>query len=157
MDEVVRDATMMGAAAIEPIVTEHTNLRLGALEKGRPAERWRRVSVASAKQCRRATLPVVGSGTAFADWIARDRSEVRVLLVEPASAAAGEPISSIGGGARPTSATLMVGPEGGWSAAETDAAVRAGYVSVTLGRRTLRADAVAVVAMGVLQFMWGDL
>ena len=63
----------------------------------------------------------------------------------------------IDGGARPSSATLMVGPEGGWSAAEIEDAVRAGYVPVTLGRRTLRADAVAIVAIGVLQFLWGDL
>jgi 16S rRNA U1498 N3-methylase RsmE len=36
-------------------------------------------------------------------------------------------------------------------------AVRAGWVPITLGRRTLRADAVAIVAIGVLQFLWADL
>jgi 16S rRNA (uracil1498-N3)-methyltransferase len=155
MDDVVRDATMMGVAAIEPIVTEHTAVGMKALERGRPAERWRRIAVASAKQCRRAVLPAVGAGTPLAAWIARDRSERRLLLVEPNATVEGP--AAIDAGVRPASATLMVGPEGGWSAAEIEAAVRAGYVPVTLGRRTLRADAVAIVAIGVLQFAWRDL
>src|SRR5919198_3556215 len=54
MDDVVRDATMMGVSAIEPIVTERTTASVRALRQGRPGERWRRVAVASAKQCRRA-------------------------------------------------------------------------------------------------------
>src|SRR3970282_29170 len=37
---------------------------------GRAADRWRRVAVSSAKQCRRATVPAVGSGIAFEQWIA---------------------------------------------------------------------------------------
>ena len=52
---------------------------------------------------------------------------------------------------------MLVGPEGGWSSAEVDAAVRAGYEPLMLGRRTLRADAVAIIAIGVLQREWGDL
>ena len=67
-----------------------------------------------------------------------------------------QPLSSIGR-STPTSASLMVGPEGGWSGSEIEAATRAGYVPVTLGRRTLRADAVPIIAIGVLQFLWNDL
>jgi 16S rRNA (uracil1498-N3)-methyltransferase len=51
----------------------------------------------------------------------------------------------------------MVGPEGGWSAEEIEAAVGAGWLPVTLGRRTLRADVAALVAIGILQYGWGDL
>jgi 16S rRNA (uracil1498-N3)-methyltransferase len=58
---------------------------------------------------------------------------------------------------RPESATIAVGPEGGWSDAEVRAALDAGWLPLTLGRRTLRADAVPIVAIGVLQAMWGDL
>src|SRR4029079_19275766 len=51
MDDVVRDATMMGVAAIEPLLTEHVAAHI---REGRAPERWRRIAVASAKQCRRA-------------------------------------------------------------------------------------------------------
>ena len=153
MDDVVRDATMMGVAAIEPLVTEHTAAHMKA---GRAPERWRRVAIASAKQCRRAVVPAIGKGTAFPDWLAQDGAAMRLLLVEPSAAVEGHPVSTLGS-TRPASASLMVGPEGGWSVGEIEAAVRAGCVPITLGRRTLRADAVPIVAIGLLQFVWGDL
>lgn len=153
MDDVVRDATMMGAAAIEPLVTEHTAAHLKA---GHAPDRWRRIAIASAKQCRRAVVPRIGEGTAFGDWIARDRCAVRLLLVEPSAGITGHPASTLGA-ERPESASILIGPEGGWSAGEVQSAVAAGYVPITLGRRTLRADAVPIVALGVLQYLWLDL
>lgn len=153
MDDVVRDATMMGVSAIEPLVTDNVAAHLKA---GRAPERWRRIAVASAKQCRRAIVPPIGAGTSFSDWLAADRSALRVLLVEPSASVQGYAPSTLAGD-RPESASLLVGPEGGWSADEVAAAVTAGCIPVTLGRRTLRADAVPVVAIGVLQFVWGDL
>ena len=56
----------------------------------------------------------------------------------------------------PTSALLAVGPEGGWTEDEVQAARGSDFVAVTLGRRTLRADAVVVSAVSVLQYIWGD-
>ena len=153
MDDVVRDATMMGVAAIEPLVSEHT---VAHLRPGHAPDRWRRIAIASAKQCRRAVVPPIGGGTLFADWLAQDAAQVKLMLVEPSASVEGHPLSTIGG-TRPESASLMVGPEGGWSPAEIDAAVRAGYVPITMGHRTLRADAVPIVAIGLLQFVWGDL
>ena len=153
MDEVVRDATMMGVTAIEPLVTAHTAAHIKA---GRAPDRWRRIAIASAKQCRRAVVPCIGPGVAFDDWLAQDRAETRVLLVEPSASVEGHPLSTLGG-TRPATASLIVGPEGGWSSTEIEAAVRAGCVPVTLGRRTLRADAIPIVAIGLLQFVWGDL
>ena len=155
MDDVVRDATMMGVAAIEPLVSEHTVAR-GAVAAGRAADRWRRVAIASAKQCRRAVLPIIGSGTPFADWIVQDSAARRILLVEP-QASAGQSLDALRTEPPPASATVAVGPEGGWSAEEIEAATRAGWMPITLGRRTLRADAVPIVAIGVLQALWGDL
>ena len=93
MDDVVRDATMMGVTAIEPLLTEHTAAHIKA---GRAPERWRRIAVASAKQCRRAVVPAIGAGTAFADWLARDRAEIRVLLVEPSAESIGRALPTLG-------------------------------------------------------------
>ena len=153
MDDLVRDATMMGVAAIEPLVTEHTAAHM---KEGRAPERWRRIAIASAKQCRRAVVPAIGPGMSLPDWLGQDRAELRVLLVEPSAAIEGHPVSTLGS-TRPASASLMVGPEGGWSVGEIGAAVRSGCVPITLGRRTLRADAVPIIAIGLLQFLWGDL
>ena len=153
MDEVVRDATMMGVAAIEPLVTGYT---VAPLKPGRAPERWQRVAVSSAKQCRRAVVPRIGGGMTLADWLARDGAACRVILVEPSASVEGHPVSTLQG-ARPADATILIGPEGGWSDEEITAAVAAGYLPITLGRRTLRADATPIVVLGVLQYLWGDL
>jgi 16S rRNA (uracil1498-N3)-methyltransferase len=153
MDDVVRDATMMGVAAIEPLVTAHTAAHMKA---GRAPERWRRIAIASAKQCRRAVVPAIGAGVTFDEWLQQDRAAFKVMLVEPTATLEGHPMSTVAG-TRPASASLLVGPEGGWSAGEIASAVRAGCVPITMGRRTLRADAVPIVAIGLLQFLWGDL
>ena len=59
MDEIVRDATMMGATIIQPVVTAHTAVKPAFAKRGENVERWRRIAIASAKQSRRATLPDV--------------------------------------------------------------------------------------------------
>jgi 16S rRNA (uracil1498-N3)-methyltransferase len=153
MDDVVRDATMMGVAAVEPLVTANVAAHL---KPGRAPERWRRIAIASAKQCRRAVIPRIGSGTELADWLASDRSALRLLLVEPSAAIDARPPSALAG-RTPDSASLLVGPEGGWTPQEVAVAIAAGYVPLTLGRRTLRADAVPIVAIGILLSLWGDL
>jgi 16S rRNA (uracil1498-N3)-methyltransferase len=168
MDDVVRDATMMGAAAIVPLITDHT---VAHVKPGAAPDRWRRIAIASAKQCRRAVVPAVHPAVRFADWLSSEHTGMKILLTEPSAAAAeklrlspfpaekrGQPPFPGGKwGQPPFSASLAVGPEGGWSRDEVDAAVRLGYETLTLGRRTLRADAVAIIAIGVLQHQWGDL
>jgi 16S rRNA (uracil1498-N3)-methyltransferase len=156
MDDVVRDATMMGVSAIEPVVTAHT---VAHLKPGGAPDRWRRIAIASAKQCRRAVVPSIGAGVTFADWLSRDRSELKLLLAEPSARVDGAATkaSQAPSSVAPMSASLLVGPEGGWSTEEVEQAVAAGYRPLTLGRRTLRADAAPIVAIGVLQFLWGDL
>ena len=54
MDGVVRDAVMLGLAAIQPIVTARSEVTLATLTRGARRERWHRVAVSSAKQCGRA-------------------------------------------------------------------------------------------------------
>ena len=59
MDDVVRDAVMMGVAAIQPIVTVRSEVSLAALERGRRRDRWQRIAISSAKQCGRAVVPTM--------------------------------------------------------------------------------------------------
>src|SRR5262245_2091532 len=59
MDDVVRDAVMLGVAAVQPVVTARTEKTVAALLRSARADRWRRVAVASVKQSRRAVLPPI--------------------------------------------------------------------------------------------------
>ena len=68
-----------------------------------------------------------------------------------------ESLSSLRDRQVPADAAIVVGPEGGWTDAEWSAARQRGVRLVTLGHRTLRADATPVAAISVLQFLFGDL
>ena len=157
MDEVVRDAVMLGVAAIQPIVTRRTETTVAALLRGNKLDRWRRVTVASVKQSRRAVVPTIEVPLTLEHVLEESRASLRLMLVEPGAAADVEPLSVLATLPAPHDASVFIGPEGGWTDEECAAAHARGVRLVTLGHRTLRADAVAVAAISVLQYVWGDL
>lgn len=157
MDGVVRDATMMGVAEIRPAITSHTLARAGSRAAAGAQQRWVRLAIASAKQCRRAVVPIISAAVTLEDALAeRGRAEhdARIVLAEPTLRDARAQSESE---TTPVSALVAVGPEGGWSREELARFESAGFVSLTLGTLTLRADAAAVVALSVLRERWGDL
>lgn len=156
-DEVVRDCTMLGVAAFDPIVTARTIGPLHAIESGRALERWSRIAVSSAKQCRRATVPEVRAPRAFTDWLTVGRPGLRLILVEPSASGGTEQSLHFLEVHAPAALSLMVGPEGGWTIEEREQAESAGCLPVTLGALTLRADAVAAAATAIARFALKDL
>ena len=152
MDAVVRDAVMIGVAAIQPIITERTESSVAALARGRRRERWERIAVSSAKQCGRAVVPLILDPKPFAAEDVNLPSPVFVL-VEP-SAGSG---LSLGEAETPSTgrASVIVGPEGGWTSQELQAAATVGRL-ITLGGRTLRADAMALVTLAALFARWRE-
>jgi 16S rRNA (uracil1498-N3)-methyltransferase len=155
MDDVVRDAAMMGVARVEPIVTARTVVKRASSSK--LTDRWRRVAIASAKQCRRATLPEIAPVRTLEAWLSSPKPSMSLLLVEPSAAGGNETsLRALQARETPDSAALIVGPEGGWAPEEREAAAAAGCLPVTLGWLTLRADAVALAAVAALSVVWGD-
>lgn len=154
MDAVVRDAVMMGAAAIQPIVTTRSEVTLPALRRGRRPERWQRVAVSSAKQCGRAVVPPILEPAAFDDIVTPGSIGAAVMFVEPGTGADATPLTSLVLD-MPSEVAVFVGPEGGWTSTEIDAAASVAHL-VTLGGRTLRADAMAVVALAALFTLWKE-
>jgi len=154
MDDVIRDAVMLGAAAIQPIVTRRSETTVAALMRGARVERWRRVALASVKQSRRAVLPEVRMPLTLDTMLAEPPAALRLMLVEPSVAADVEPLSALQQLPPPADAVMFVGPEGGWTAEECATAAAHGVRLMSLGARTLRADAVPVAAISVLNFLW---
>ena len=60
-------------------------------------------------------------------------------------------------GAAPEGIFAILGPEGGFSPAEVEAAVAEGFLTAGLGPRILRAETAAIAAAALLQFLFGDL
>lgn len=152
MDDVVRDCTMVGVRAIRPVVSERTTVKASTLPKA--LERWRRIALASAKQCGRATLPEIHEPQAFAAWLQQPREGDTFVLVEPSVAAGAVKARGLAARPVPDHATLVVGPEGGWTADERARAVQASCTPLSLGALTLRADAVPLAAAALLLALW---
>ena len=158
-DDVVRDAVMMGVAAILPLVTTRSEVSLAALERGHRRARWQRIAVSSAKQCGRAVVPAILEPRAFKDMpallAALPPIGPALMFVEPS--ASGD-VSSLGelDEAPSLETMVLIGPEGGWTADEIDASATACRL-LTLGARTLRADAMALIALTALFTRWRAL
>src|SRR5688500_3673877 len=73
MDEVVRDAVMLGISAIRPVISERSETSLAAMARGSRIARWQRIAVSSAKQCGRAVVPAVHDAAPL-DWYWNDAS-----------------------------------------------------------------------------------
>lgn len=164
VDDVVRDAVMLGVSSIRPVISERSETSLAAMARSNRVARWQRIAVSSAKQCGRAVVPPIHDAAPM-EWYWSDPSthgahhgesrSLRVMCVEP-SAALGDvfPVQSI---RKCPAVDLIIGPEGGWAVSEVAAAHDAGAILMSLGGRTLRADAVPIVALTALLTTWGEL
>ena len=145
MDFLVEKATELGAAAIQPLMSERSVLRLVAERADKKRAHWQGVAVAAAEQCGR-TVPLrVEPVLPLATWLAalapRD-DEWRGLL----SPRAAQPLAAFAS----QRALFLSGPEGGLSDAEEDAARARGFAAVTLGPRVLRADTAPLAVLSWL-------
>jgi 16S rRNA (uracil1498-N3)-methyltransferase len=158
MDDVVRDAVMLGVSAVQPVVTRRTEATVAQVMRGSRADRWRRIALASAKQCRRAVVPDVHMPLPFDACLAEPSPDLRLLLVEPSAAGAlplpVQPIRCLRERPIPSTASVWIGPEGGWDPRELTAAAERGVALVSLGHRTLRADAAPLSVLSILTFVW---
>jgi 16S rRNA (uracil1498-N3)-methyltransferase len=157
MDTVVRESTMLGAAAIIPLLSARVVAPARArVEAAR--ERWRRVAVQSSKQCGRAVVPIVRDPAGLEAVLADATYDVRVMLAEPGTDVRAdrrpEPPAPRASHERPR-ALLLVGPEGGWTADEVRLAASLGAQLWRLGPRTMKAETAPTVALAALWTLWG--
>lgn len=151
MEWALQKAVELGVAELRPVVTARTDPSARRALAGARDERWRRVTVSAAEQCGRAKIPALAPTVTLADLLAQPFEGARLLACERPSQPT---LSSL---ERATRALALVGPEGGWEDAEIDAALAAGFSSVSLGPRILRAETAGVAFVAALQVLWGDL
>jgi 16S rRNA (uracil1498-N3)-methyltransferase len=153
MELVVQKATELGVAEIWPVVTFRTDAAARPALRGSRGERWDRVASGAAEQCGRAVVPRVPPTTTLEGLLARAFDGPRVVLLETSGQ---PPLASLQ--VDPSAPLLLlVGPAGGFEAAEAEALRAAGFTAASLGPRILRAETAALAAVAIAQAMWGDL
>ena len=145
MSLIVQKLTELGVATIQPLLSDSSEMPGDAVIKR--LERWHRISLEAAKQCGRSRLPSIQPPKPF-EQLARTGA----LLLTPGAA---PPLKS----SEPRSAkpVVLVGPEGGWSAAELHLAIDRGVTIFGLGPRTMRTETAAIAAATLMQWLGGDL
>lgn len=150
MDFVVEKATELGARAILPFTSERSVAHASGSAK---VERWRRLARTSAQQCGRSFVPEVAGVRSYDELLLRFAQYDAVLFpweVAPAQPLR-ETLPPVLEGA--SSALVVVGPEGGFSHAEADAAAQRGAHLLWLGPRILRTETAAMVLLAVLEYV----
>jgi 16S rRNA (uracil1498-N3)-methyltransferase len=142
MDSLIEKATELGVAAIQPLVCARSVLKLDGERAAKKVAHWQGVAVAAAEQSARTRVPRIAPVCRYADW-QPDRAETRWLL-DPRATARFAPAAA------GTSALVLSGPEGGFTDDEEARARALGFVPVSLGTRTLRADTAPLAALAVL-------
>jgi 16S rRNA (uracil1498-N3)-methyltransferase len=144
---VLQKGTELGVAHFVPFTSERT------VVAGEKRTRWRTIVAEAAEQSGRRLVPRIGELLTFDEAIAEaTRQGVPFMPWEgadrPRLSAVHRPSQEL---------ALIVGPEGGFSQTEVDRARSRGVVTVTLGRRILRAETAAIVAAALLLQLNGDI
>jgi len=154
MDFIVQKATELGVDEIRPFPSARS-VPVLTPEKARvKTERWRKIAQEAAKQCRRADVPAVAEIAPLSEvlkamepdalklifWEEESRQGLKDLLQKSSDAGA---------------FSIIVGPEGGLTPEEVEAATASGFVSVSLGKQILKVETAAVAILAILQYEAG--
>lgn len=155
MEAIVRATTELGVARIVPVLAERTVVRLDPARGHERARRWQRIAREAAKQCGRAVVPEVDGPLPLEDaWRVASMAALRLCLWEGEAPALEHVLAAT---AAPTSAAVLVGPEGGLARAEIEAATAHGFRVASLGPRVLRTETAGPTIVALLQFRFGDV
>lgn len=148
---MVEKATELGVAAIQPFEATRSERGLLLASQKRLA-RWQRIALEASEQSRRAHLPRIAPAVRFGNTLTEEAS-LRLLLDESNDL---QPILEVVPAERSPAdhVALLLGPEGGWTDAEREEAIDAGWLPCSLGQTVLRAETAAIAALAIIQAVW---
>jgi 16S rRNA (uracil1498-N3)-methyltransferase len=150
MGWVVQKATELGVSAIAPLITERVILKLSGNQGQTHHARWKRIALEAAQQSERWTLPTILPIQTFQQYLNSPRPHPAIFMAEREEGASllRIPCAMEQSG---TEVTVIIGPEGGWSAEEVDAAHSHNWAFASFGKEILRAETASLAALAILQ------
>lgn len=150
MDWVLQKATELGVAAIVPIITERTEVKLDAERSEKRTRHWHGVIAAACEQSGRTHLPEIATPQTLRDWLVTVTAPGWYL--DPEADAGLRDIET-----NATALTLVIGPEGGLGERDLAMLRTARFRGLRLGPRVLRTETAGLAALAALQALRGDL
>ncbi|MGD8238768.1 MAG: RsmE family RNA methyltransferase [Armatimonadota bacterium] len=156
MDLIVRKCTELGVGAIIPMTTERVVPQADEAKARQRRGRWQRIAAEASKQSHRTVIPEVRPIAPFDEALPELAAMDLCLLFSELEER--RPLREVlGSGIQVSSLGLLIGPEGGFSVAELEAATGAGAVPVTLGPRILRTETAALAALSIALYELGEM
>ncbi|OGW02297.1 MAG: hypothetical protein A2889_01395 [Nitrospinae bacterium RIFCSPLOWO2_01_FULL_39_10] len=156
MDFIVQKATELGVNEIVPLKLERCIVKippLGGLEK---IKRWQRIAKESSEQSLRRFIPSINTIYDLSQFCDKYKdTDLKIVFYEEEKKKGLKKFLNEKGEVK--SISVIVGPEGGLSSEEIEIANSYGFISIGLGQRILRTETVALSAISILQFIYGDL
>ncbi len=148
---MIEKTTELGIAELVPVIATRTDRGLDKAAEKR-VERWRRIGLEASQQARRQFLPEIHDALQFRKAVGQEAKHKFVLDEVPggASLLAALPAQR----SAEDTVALLIGPEGGWTDAERETFIAAGWTRVTMGSTILRAETAAIAAVSVIQAAW---
>ena len=153
MDWIIEKAVEMGVAAIQPLAAQRCVVRLAGERAEKKLAHWQGVIVAASEQSGRNRLARLAPVDDFYQWIGQSDMHKRILLTPRAT-------QSLPDWARhqpPQALSIMIGPEGGYTQQEEDAAIERGALALSMGPRILRTETAGIAAVAALNALWGAM
>ncbi len=140
MELIIQKAVELGIYEIIPVSTKRAVVKLDEKKSKSKLSRWQAISEAAAKQSKRAIIPNVAEVHSFKEALKDcQKAEIKVIPYELAEGM--DKTKEIISGLKPgQDVAIFIGPEGGFDDGEIEAAVEAGIIPVTLGKRILRTE-----------------
>jgi 16S rRNA (uracil1498-N3)-methyltransferase len=151
MDLIVQKATELGIHELVPIASDHGVVKLDPIQGIRRVEHWQQVAISACEQCGRNRVPRIAPVVTLAKALESLPTSGARLLLDPEGTMTLASVPVAG------AATVLIGPEGGWSDTERRLCERAGISHCRLGPRVLRTETAPLAVLAALQALHGDL
>lgn len=156
MDWVIQKATEAGVTEITPLYTERTEVKLKGDRTEKKVRHWQQISISACEQSYRTHIPTLHSPVSIESWCSSIQAEKKLVLHHRSDQTIKELKDNSVANGGPLKVALLIGPEGGLTEQEIKQAEDAQFSALTLGPRVLRTETAPVIAIGILQSLWGD-
>lgn len=149
MDWAIQKAVELGVGEITPLSTERCEVKLQGDRADKRQAHWQQIAISACEQCGRSRVPRINAPVRLDEWLRSVTADLRLVLHHRTD-------MQLTNLARPSSLALLIGPEGGLTAQEIDQAEATQFRACRFGPRVLRTETAPVVALSVVQQLWGD-
>tara|TARA_Y100000588_G_scaffold213807_1_gene227760 strand:+ start:10 stop:741 length:732 start_codon:yes stop_codon:yes gene_type:complete len=152
-DVILRKAVELGVHSISPLLTERTVKKSDSEKK---IIRWKKIAEESSKQCGSSSIPKIANSIVKLETFCQKASDsdLKLIFWEVENK---KKLKDINPETAPSSASVLIGPEGGFTQEEVKIAHSYGFHALGLGPRIFRAETAPLVVLSLLQAKWGDI